>query len=218
MALAEAGDRGVVGKSGWRRLPGPPHRRDMLARSGGRSVPPGSRRREGGRPSSKARVRPHPSRRCGSRRRRRRDPSRPRRRGRTRPGGPPATSRGATGAARRAGHARQQGSCRPWPIFIGDPHRAGDFTRASPGSLQIDAGRFVQQARALPFSVSIHKQAGGSDWKRFGSKPSVKSPLGGATERSAALSEVCGVVSVPAFLRGKGSAEPALSGRRPWKW
>ena len=143
-------------ESGWRRLPGTPHRRDMLARSGGRSVPPGSRRREGGRPSSKARVRPHPSRRCGSRRRRRRDPSRPRRRGRTRPGGPPATSRGATGAARRAGHARQQGSCRPWPIFIGDPHRAGDFTRASPGSLQIDAGRFVQQARALLFSISIH--------------------------------------------------------------
>ena len=34
-------------------------------------------------------------------------------------------------------------------------------------------------------------------WKRAGSKPNVESPLGGANERSVALSEACGVDSVP---------------------
>src|SRR5207248_5326828 len=46
-------------------------------------------------------------------------------------------------------------------------------------------------------------QAGGMVWKRAGSKPSVKSPSGGATERSVASSEACRVV-IAAHLFGVG--------------
>jgi hypothetical protein len=35
--------------------------------------------------------------------------------------------------------------------------------------------------------------------------------------RSVASSEACGVVNVARLWRGQGSAEPAPSGRRPWK-
>ena len=62
-------------------------------------------------------------------------------------------------------------------------------------------------------------QAGGSVWKRVGSKPSVKSPLGGASERS---------VPREAKPAASGSAESDFGGeresraalltvKRPWK-
>ncbi len=50
-----------------------------------------------------------------------------------------------------------------------------------------------------------------------GRSPASKAPSGGATARSAALSETCRVVSEPALGRGTGRAEPRLSRRRPWK-
>jgi hypothetical protein len=44
------------------------------------------------------------------------------------------------------------------------------------------------------------------------SKPSVKSPSGGATERSVASSEACRVVKVPIVRWGKGEPSPECQG------
>jgi hypothetical protein len=50
-----------------------------------------------------------------------------------------------------------------------------------------------------------------------GRSPASKAPLGGATQRSAALSEACRVVRGPSVRAGRGGAEPRVSRRRPWK-
>ena len=55
-------------------------------------------------------------------------------------------------------------------------------------------------------------------WKQAGLEPSVKGPVkGGATMRSVAWREACGVVTQPSFGAGKGVPSLSESGRRPWK-
>jgi hypothetical protein len=51
----------------------------------------------------------------------------------------------------------------------------------------------------------------------IGRSPASRALQGGATERSAASSEACRAVSVPACGRERGRAEPRRSRRRPWK-